>query len=142
MATEDNKALVQRFYAEMDVGNIEAMDELVAEDYLDHNPPPFPGLPAGREGLKAAFQIFWKATPGRHEIEDQVAEGDLVVTRLTAHGRHEGELPGPLPATGRDIHQTAVAIHRIENGRIVEHWSDRDDLGLMVQLGVVSLPGS
>jgi predicted ester cyclase len=142
MQTEDNKALVQRFYAEMDVGNIDAMDELVAEDYVDHNPPPFPGLPAGREGLKAAFQIFWKATPGRHEIEDQVAERDLVVTRLAAHGRHEGDLPGPIPATGRDIHQSAVAIHRIENGRIVEHWSDRDDLGLMVQLGVISLPGS
>jgi predicted ester cyclase len=142
MQTEDNKALVQRFYAEMDVGNIEAMDELVAEDYLDHNPPPFPGMPAGREGLKAAFQIFWKATPGRHEIEDQIAERDLVVTRLVAHGRHEGDLPGPIPATDRDIHQTAVAIHRIENGRIVEHWSDRDDLGLMVQLGVISLPGS
>jgi predicted ester cyclase len=142
MQTEENKALVQRFYAEMDVGNIDAMDELVAQDYVDHNPPPFPGLGAGREGLKAAFQIFWKATPGRHEIEEQVAEGDLVVTRLTAHGRHEGELPGPVPATGRDIHQTAVAIHRIENGRIAEHWSDRDDLGLMVQLGVISMPGS
>jgi predicted ester cyclase len=142
MQTEENKALVQRFYAEMDSGNIDAMDELVAQDYVDHNPPPFPGLAAGRAGLKEAFQIFWKATPGRHEIEEQVAEGDLVVTRLTAHGRHEGELPGPVPPTGRDIHQTAVAIHRIENGRIAEHWSDRDDLGLMVQLGVISMPGS
>jgi predicted ester cyclase len=141
MQTEENKALVQRFYAEIDAGNIDAMDELVAEDYLDHDPPPFPGLPAGREGLKEAFRIFWKATPGRHEIEDQVAEDDKVVTRLTAYGRHEGELPGPVPATGADIRQTAVAIHRIANGRIAEHWSDRDDLGLMAQLGVISPPG-
>ena len=73
MMLEENKALVQRFYAEMDAGNVDAMDELVAKDYIDHNPPPFPGLAAGREGLKEAFKIFWKATPGRHEIEDQVA---------------------------------------------------------------------
>ena len=52
-----NKALIRRFYAEIDAGNIDAMDELVAEDYVDHNPPPFPGLPSGREGLKEAFRI-------------------------------------------------------------------------------------
>lgn len=140
MTTEENKALVLRFYAEIDAGNIGAMDELVAEDYLDHHPP-FPGLPAGREGLKKAFQIFWTATPGRHEIEDQLAEGDKVVTRLTATGRHEGELPGPMPPTGAELRQTAVAIHRIANGRIAEHWSNRDELGLMRQLGIISLPG-
>ena len=141
MTTEENKALVRRFYAEIDAGNIDAMDELVAEDYVDHHPPPFPGLPAGREGLKEAFRIFWEATPGRHEIEDQIAEGDKVVTRLTAYGRHQGDLPGPLPATGAEMRETAVAIHRIADGRLAEHWSDRDDLALMQQLGVVSLPG-
>lgn len=81
--SEDNKALVRRFYEAIDSGNVDAMDELVAEDYVDHSPFPFP-VPSGREGLKAAFRILWEATPGRHEIEDQVAEGDRVVTRLTA----------------------------------------------------------
>ncbi|MDQ0577742.1 ester cyclase [Agromyces albus] len=141
MEPDDNKALVRRFYAEIDAGNIGAMDELVAEDYLDHNPP-FPGLSAGREGLKEAFLIFLKATPGRHEIDDQVAQGDKVVTRLTASGRHEGDLPGPLPATGAELRETAVAIHRVEDGKIVEHWSNRDDLGLMQQLGVIHMPGA
>lgn len=141
MGTEENKALVRRFYSEIDAGNIDAMDELVAESYVDHDPPPFPGLPSGREGLKQAFGIFWKATPGRHEIEDQLAEGDKVVTRLTAYGRHEGELPGPMPPTGVEMRQTAVAIHRIANGQLAEHWSDRDDLSLMQQLGVITLPG-
>ena len=60
MSAEDNKRLVCRFYEAIDKGNIEAMDELVAEDYLDHNPPPFPGLGKGREGLKQAFKIFGK----------------------------------------------------------------------------------
>ena len=69
------------------------MDELVAEEYLDHHPPPFPGLPHGREGVKQAFQISWEATPGYHRIDDQIAEGDKVVTRLTAIGKHEGDLP-------------------------------------------------
>ncbi|WP_225630338.1 ester cyclase [Streptomyces solaniscabiei] len=49
---------------------------------------------AGREGLKQAFRVFWEATPGTHEIEDQIAEGDKVVTRLTARGVHERDLPG------------------------------------------------
>ena len=141
MTTEDNKALVRRFYAEIDAGNLDAMDELVAEDYVNHNPPPFPGMPPGREGLKAAFRIFWDATPGRHEIDDQVAEGDKVVTRLTAIGRHDGDLPGPLPATGAELRQTAVSIHRIAGGRLAEHWSARDDLALMAQLGVITPPG-
>ena len=74
MSIEENKALVRRFYEEIDQGNLEAMDELVAEDYVDHNPPPFPGLAAGREGLKQAFKMFWEATPGSHHIEEQIAE--------------------------------------------------------------------
>jgi predicted ester cyclase len=140
MSAEENKALVRRFYEEVDAGNLAAMDDLVAEDYVNHHPPPFPGLSGGREGLKQAFQIFWDATPGRHEIEDQIADGDKVVTRLTAHGRHEGALPGPIPPTGKEIHMSAVAIHRIANGKLAEHWSGTDELGLLVQLGVVSLP--
>jgi predicted ester cyclase len=141
MSVEANKALIRRFYEEIDKGNIDAMDDLVAEDYINHNPPPFPGLAAGREGLKQAFRIFWEATPGHHEIEDQIGEGDKVVTRLTAYGKHVGELPGGIMPAGADMKETAVAIHRIADGKIVEHWSNADDLGLMQQLGVISLPG-
>jgi predicted ester cyclase len=115
------------------------MDDLVAEDYTDHSPPPFPGLPPGREGLKEAFRIFWEATPGRHEIEDQIAEGDKVVTRLTACGAHKGDLPG-IAATGNDLRMTATVIHRIEGGRLAEKWSDKDVLGFLRQLGVLPAP--
>jgi ketosteroid isomerase-like protein len=97
---EENKALVQRFYREIDAGNIDALDELVAPDYIDHSPPPFPGLSPGRDGLKEAFRIFQKATPGRHDIEQQVAEDDTVVTRLVATGTHEGDLPNGIARTG------------------------------------------
>jgi ketosteroid isomerase-like protein len=90
VSTEENKRLVRRFYEEIDKGNLDVIDELVAKDYLDHNQPPFPGLAMGREGVKQAFKIFWEATPGYHRIEDQVAEGDKVVTRMTSYGKHEG----------------------------------------------------
>lgn len=140
MSIEANKALVRRFYEEIDKGNIEAMDELVAGDYVDHNPPPFPGLASGREGLKQAFKLFLEATPGHHEIEEQIAEGDKVVTRLTSYGKHEGDLPGA-PRTGRDLKMTSITIHRVVNGRLVEKWSAKDELGLLIQIGVINPPG-
>jgi steroid delta-isomerase-like uncharacterized protein len=141
MSIHENKALIRRFYREIDDGNLDAMDELVAEGYVDHSPPPFPGLASGREGLKQAFQLFWEATPGRHEIEDQIAEDDKVVTRITAHGVHERDLPG-IPATGSELHMTATVVHRIQGGKIVEKWSDKDVLGFMQQLGVLPRLGA
>jgi steroid delta-isomerase-like uncharacterized protein len=123
----------------MDKGHIDAMDELVVEDYINHDPPPFPGLAEGREGLKQAFEMFWRATPGHHLIEDQIAEGDKVVTRLRGIGKHEGELAG-IPPSGNDLDVKAVAIHRIEDGKIVEHWSAVDTATNLQQLGVIQLP--
>jgi steroid delta-isomerase-like uncharacterized protein len=136
---EANKALVRRFYEEIDKGNIDAMDELVAEDYINHDPPPFPGLAPGRTGLKQAFEMFWKATPGRHIIEDQIAEGDKVVTRLRGVGKHEADLAG-IPPSGNDLDVKAVAIHRVRDGKLVEHWSAVDSAALLSQLGVIHLP--
>ncbi|MEA2907436.1 MAG: hypothetical protein QOI12_4823 [Alphaproteobacteria bacterium] len=136
MSIEENKALVRRFYEEIDKGNLAAMDELVADDYVDHNPPPLPGLASGREGLKQAFRIFWEATPGYHQIEDQIAEGDRVVTRLTSYGKHEGDLPGA-PRTGNDLKMSSITIHRIERGRLAEKWAEKDVLGFLKQIGVM-----
>ncbi len=139
LSAEQNKALVRRFYEEIDKGNLAALDELVAEDYLDHSPPPFPGLAPGREGLKQAFTLFWDATPGYHQIEDQIAEGDKVVTRLIAYGTHEGDLPG-IPRTGNKLQMTATVIHRLSDGKLAEKWSDKDVLGFLQQLGVIPTP--
>jgi predicted ester cyclase len=133
---EQNKALVRRFYAEIDKGNIAILDELVAENYLDHNPSPFPTSKTGRERLKQDFQIFLDATPGYHVIDDQIAEADKVVTRLTSHGRHERDLPGA-PRTGNEMKMTSITIHRIAEGRIVEKWSEKDMISLLTQIGVM-----
>ena len=139
MTPQENKMLVRRFYEEIDKGNLDAMDQFVAEDYLDHNPPPFPGLSPGREGLKQAFKIFWEATPGYHHIEEQIAEGDKVVTRLTSYGKHEGDLPGA-PRTGNDLKLTSITIHRIADGKLVEKWGEKDVLSLLIQIGVMNPP--
>src|SRR5207248_9151524 len=135
-SNEQNKALVRRFYEEIDKGNIAVLDELVAEDYIDHNPPPFPGLASGREGLKQIFRIFQQATPGTHRIEEQIADGDKVVTPLTSIGKHEGDLPGA-PRTGNDLKMTSITIHRIAKGKLVEKWSEKDVLGVLQQIGVI-----
>lgn len=136
---EQNKALVRRFYEEIDKGNLAILDELVAEDYVDHNPPPFPSAVSGREKLKRDFKLFWEATPGYHRIEDQVAEGDKVVTRLTSYGKHQGDLPGA-PRTGNDLKMTSITIHRIANGKLVEKWAEKDMISFLQQIGVISAP--
>jgi predicted ester cyclase len=138
MSADENKRLVRRFYEEIDKGNLGAMDELVDENYLDHSPPPFPGSAGGREGLKQGFKLFWEATPGHHQIEDQIAEGDKVVTRMTSYGKHTGDLPGA-PRTGNDLKMTSITIHRIANGKLVEKWSEKDVIGFLKQIGV--MPG-
>jgi predicted ester cyclase len=138
-ARDDNKALVRRFYAEIDAGNLEAMDELVAPDFVDHAPPPIPGLAPGLSGLKQAFEIFWRSTPGTHEVLDQVAEDDLVATRIRARGQFAEDL-GDIPATGGPLDVTATAVYRVKDGQLTEHWGETDSLTLMQQLGVIPAP--
>ena len=140
MSVEANKALVRRFYTEIDRGNIDIIDELVDEHYVDHNPPPFPVAP-GREGVKESFRLFQKATPGYHKIEDQIAEGDRVVTRLTSIGRHEGDLPGA-PRTGNEMKMTSITIHRIADGRLVEKWAEKDVMALLIAIGKIEPPSA
>ena len=73
-------------------------------------------------------------------IDEQIAEGEKVVTRLTAIGKHEGDLPGA-PRTGNALTMTAITIHRIANGKLVEKWSEKDVLGFLTQIGVMRPPG-
>jgi predicted ester cyclase len=84
--------------------------------------------------------MFALGSPGTHTIEDMIAEGDKVVVRVSARGTHSGELFG-IPASGRELTTTGVAILRIENGKIVEHWSEVDMMRVLVQIGAVTPPG-
>lgn len=78
----------------------------------------------------------------KHRFDDMIADGDKVVVRMTVTGTHTGPLEfvqRPIPATGKSLTTTHIHIFRVAGDKIVEHWAERDDLGMMKQLGV--LPG-
>ena len=94
MSAEENKALVRRWFQEIDSGNADALDTLVSPDYIDHNPP-IPGLPSGVEGLRQANTLLRAAfSDVVHIIDEQLAEGDKVMTRVTTRGRFTGAFLG------------------------------------------------
>lgn len=138
--SEENKALARRVIEGcFNQGNLALADELFAPDYVDHDAPP--GFPAGVEGFKQQVTMYRTAFPDVHiTIEDQVTEGDKIVTRWSARGTHQGELMG-IPPTNKEVTVTGIAIDRIDRGKIVEHWEIFDQLGMMQQLGVVPAPG-
>jgi predicted ester cyclase len=134
--SEENKALVRRWFAEIDKGNEHIVDELIAVDYIDHNPV-LPDMAPGREGVKQTNAILRAAFPdARHTIEDQIAEGDKVVTRIAGRGTFQGALLGIAP-TGKQITIEGISIHRIAGGQFVEHWAVANQLALYQQLGAL-----
>jgi predicted ester cyclase len=136
---EGNKDVIRRLLAEVDRGNLAAVDTYYAAGYVDHTPSPIRGLASGRDGVRQAFGIFQRAFPDtRHTIEDLVAEGDRVVARISARGTHAGALFGH-PPTGRVVTQTSIAIYRIVAGQIQERWAAQDP-GVLEQLGIATTP--
>jgi steroid delta-isomerase-like uncharacterized protein len=137
---EANKAVSRRLVDEaFNAGRLEAIDELVSDGYLGHDPAT-PGPITGRQGIKQQIAGYRSAFPDvTVTIEDQVAEHDRVVTRWTARGTHEGELFGIGP-TGRQATVSGITIDRIVGGRIVESWDNWDTFGLLQQLGAVPEP--
>lgn len=137
MSTEENKALVRRFYDDIWMkGNLAVADDLVAADYVRHDPRGGAPTP-GPEGQKQIAAMFRAAFPDFQSSYDVVlAEADLVAVRWTIRGTHQGEYLG-IPPTGRGVGFTGVNIFRIAGGKIVELWNHRDDLGFMQQLGVI-----
>ena len=134
--SEANKALFRRFIQEViNEKNTDKMDILISENWLDHNPPP--GAAPGVEGMKQMMGMFFAAFPDLNVTIDQlIAEGDMVVGRMTNTGTHQGDLMGIAP-TGKRVTFSEIHMVRIENGKAVEHWGNIDDLGMMQQLGVI-----
>lgn len=136
MGIEQNKEIVRRTGEEPWTGNIGVIDELVAPDYIGHDPSQ-PEPMRGTAGAKEFIQQYLSAFPdGRVTIDLQIAEGDYVTSRWTGRGTHKGELMGIAP-TNKQVTVTGITISRVANGKIAEEWSNWDTLGLLQQVGVV-----
>jgi predicted ester cyclase len=134
--TDTNKKLARRALAEIyEQGDLELADELIHPDFVDHEPA-HPDHPTGPESVKQTVRSLHGAFGDlRFAVEDEIAEGDKVVQRATMSGRHTGPLMDGEP-TGRAFAVRHVYIWRIADGKIVEHWGSRDDMGLLAQLGL------
>jgi steroid delta-isomerase-like uncharacterized protein len=138
---EENKALSRRFIEGYVRGDTKLVDELLTPDFVFHDPSSKTGE-VRAEDMKASIEWIHSAFPdARVTIEDQVAEGDKVVSRYTVSGTHQGEFFG-VPGSGNRIEMTGIQIDRFdESGKLVEEWPEYDLLGAMKQMGAVSEPG-
>jgi predicted ester cyclase len=118
---EKNKALVRRFMEARAKADLNAIEEMMAPDFISHGL--LPGQQPGREGLKRSIaEIAATFSNRRRFIEDQVAEGDKVVTRYTLRATHDRKEIMSVAPTGREVTYKAIVIHRISGGKIAEEW--------------------
>jgi steroid delta-isomerase-like uncharacterized protein len=135
--SEQNKAIARRALEVFNSGNLDELDDLVSANAVDHDTQNPNADIGGPEGVKRSVSMYRAAFPDlRITLEDQIAEGDKVVTRWTATGTQDGDLPG-LPASGKTSTVTGIGIDRIADGKIAEAWTNWDTLGMMQQLGAV-----
>ena len=131
--SEDNKALIRRAIdAENDEG-LSAIDRFYAADWIGWDSRD--GSQSSREDMKKEMEVILSGFPdARTDIDDLIADGDKVATRLTATGTHTKDSKTYGSATGRRITFTVMGIDRIANGKIVESWSETSGLGFHYQL--------
>jgi steroid delta-isomerase-like uncharacterized protein len=135
----DNRDLIIKFYQAFDRGDFDLVREMMAENFAAH----LVGLPEtlGRDGFIEFGSKFRQAFPDvSHQFDRPICEDDKVVTSGIFTGTHLGNFQG-LPATGRSISIAVMHIDRISDGKVVEHWGQGDQAGMMQQLGIVPIPG-
>src|SRR5919199_4456257 len=136
MSVEQLKAIHRRYNDEVTgEGKLDLIDTIFAPDYVDHvsASPEIHGL----EGIRAFAGTVRTAFPdAQFTVEDRIVAGDQLVARWTMHGTHQGQFAG-IPATGKQVTLTGIAIHRFEGDKIRESWDYYDALGLLQQLGAI-----
>jgi steroid delta-isomerase-like uncharacterized protein len=134
-----NKAIVRRYKVDiLNSRNIDALDEIVAVDYLDH--AAFPNQARGLTGLKQRVAYLFQALDPRWTIHDMIAERDIVVVRWSHSGTHRGDFLG-IPPTGNAFTLRGIDIYRIGDGKLAEHWNVVDLFGFWQQMGAVPQRG-
>ena len=137
--SEKNKRIDRRFYEEVwNEGNYDFVDEVTSGDYVYHELTD--EVFVGRESVRRNIATVREAFPDlQFTVEDQIAEGDRVVTRWTARGTHQSSFEG-IPPTGKQAVVAGISISRIADGKFVESWTCLDQLGLLKQLGALPAP--
>ena len=135
---EANKLLIRGYYEEVfNKHQPEASDRFVAKDFIEHNPRlPHEGLVGTKKFLNIVFAAF---SDYHAEIQQLVAEGDWVVSRIQFTGTNDGPYDGR-PATGNKLVFSTSDYYRIENGKIAERWDVVETLARAVALGLVPAP--
>jgi steroid delta-isomerase-like uncharacterized protein len=140
--SEANKESMRRVLEEaFGQGKMEIIDELLDPDFVCHDPNSESGEIRGADTIKGEIEYFRNAVPDlTYTVEDQVVEGDKVLSRYTARGTHQGEFFG-VPGSGRHIEMTGITIDRFdESGKLIEEWPEYDLLGAMQQMGAIPGP--
>lgn len=135
--TDNNKAVYRRFIQEIfNEGRLDRTEEFLSPSYVYRDAPP--GTSSGPEGIKQIVSMFRAAFPDLNiTIDEQAAERDLVCSRTTTRGTHQGELFA-IPATGKSITMSGLTMVRFVGGCLVESWVKNDVIGLMKQLNADS----
>jgi len=142
MFTASYKATVRRYFEEaLDKRNLDVLDEIVATDCLIHrpeSPEPIRGLPAFKQVLGRILDVYSEFSTTIHDV---IAEDDRVACRLSHSAVNRGEWTSRLgrhDVAGKPVSWSAIAIFRFRNGKIAEEWVSRDELGTLIELGVLA----
>ena len=141
MSIEQDKQKIVRFIDDvLNQDHWDHLDEYVARDAVDHLVPP--GFPNNIEGFRAFFAAFRAAFPDyEYTVEDTLGQGDLIAQRVTGHGTMKGPFLG-MPPTGKQATWSELHLVKIKDGKVVEHWGNVDQLNMLMQLGLVPIPGA
>ena len=138
MGSDENAAIVRRWFQAINDRDMAAERAARADEFLAH----VPGMPLslGGDEWETFLGIFFDGFPDMQlVVEDVVAQGDRVAVRWTLYGTHDGEFFGS-PPTGESVTMSAIEINRVVDGKIVEHWVELDQLGILQQVGAIPSP--
>jgi predicted ester cyclase len=138
MTTEQNKAIVRRFFEAFSANDQASLKEVLAPDLVAYTHGE--STPTSRDSMLQAISDWNAAFETHFTIDEQIAEGDKVVTRLTTRAIHNGGEYQGLPPTGKQAEVGSITIERIKDGRIVERQVSTDWSGMMQQLGLIPPP--
>jgi steroid delta-isomerase-like uncharacterized protein len=133
---DDYKKIARQLFEEPWKGNLDVIDKFVDANYIGYDPS-MPEPMRGPKAFKDFVQMYLSAFPdGGITVDEQIAEGDIVATRWTGRGTHEGDLMGIAP-TRKQVTVSGISFSRFKNGKLVEDWSNWDTFGMLQQVGAV-----